>query len=331
MQICKKGSTGNPNFRKPALILLQILIYMAHNATFNLQSPTDWQDYELLDCGDFEKLERFGRFVLARPEPQAVWQKNLSEQEWEKQAHARYVREKGRQEQIVLNADKGNWQLQTKMPEEWMMRYQRGDMKLQFRLALTAFGHIGIFPEQAVNWNWIYDSIKELPISRPKILNLFAYTGGASLAAAAAGADVTHLDSVRQTITWTNENREASKLPEIRWVVEDALKFVRREAKRGNRYHGIIMDPPSYGRGPKGEKWVLEQNLNELVALAAELLEPRNAFFILNLYSMGLSALVMANLVRQHMGIDNPELGELYLSATSGHQLPLGTYLRLKR
>lgn len=304
---------------------------MSNNPTFNLLSPTDWQDYELLDCGDFEKLERFGRFVLARPEPQAVWQKALPEQEWDKQAHARYTREKGRQEQIILNTEKGNWQLNAKMPEEWMMRYHRGEMTLNFRLALTAFGHIGIFPEQAVNWNWIYDTLQALPVQRPKVLNLFAYTGGASLAAAAAGADVTHLDSVRQTINWTNENREASKLPEIRWVVEDALKFVRREAKRGNRYHGIIMDPPSYGRGPKGEKWVLEQNLNELVALAAQLLEPSNSFFILNLYSMGLSALVMANLVRQHMGVENPELGELYLKATSKHQLPLGTYLRLKR
>ncbi|WP_224995562.1 class I SAM-dependent methyltransferase [Cesiribacter sp. SM1] len=304
---------------------------MPDNYTLNLLSPTDWQDYELLDCGDFEKLERFGRFVLARPEPQAVWPKKLPEQEWEKQAHARYVREKGRQEQPVLNADKGNWQLNSKMPEEWLMRYQRGEMNIQFRLALTAFGHIGIFPEQAVNWNWIYDTIREMPLKRPRVLNLFAYTGGASLAAAAAGAEVTHLDSVRQTITWTNENREASKLPEIRWVVEDALKFVRREAKRGNRYHGIIMDPPSYGRGPKGEKWVLEQNINELVALGAELLEPRDSFFILNLYSMGLSALVMANLVRQHMGVQSPELGELYLQAKSGPQLPLGTYLRLKR
>lgn len=304
---------------------------MANTSTFNLLTPTDWQDYELLDCGDFEKLERFGRFVLARPEPQAVWQKNLPEQTWEKEANARYVREKGRQEQIILNAEKGNWQLSTKMPEEWQIRYQRGDMQLQFRLALTAFGHIGIFPEQAANWNWIYDTIQALPVKRPKILNLFAYTGGASLAAAAAGADVTHLDSVRQTITWTNENREASQLPEIRWVVEDALKFVRREARRGNRYQGIIMDPPSYGRGPKGEKWVLEQNLNELVALGAELLEPNNSFFLLNLYSMGLSAMVMANLVRQHMQVENPQLGELYLQATSGHQLPLGTYLRLKR
>ena len=304
---------------------------MSQPHTLKLLNPADWQDYELLDCGDFEKLERFGRFVLARPEPQAVWQKNLSEQEWDKLAHGRYMREKGRQEQIVLNTEKGNWLLYSKMPESWSMRYECNGMKLQFRLALTAFGHIGIFPEQAVNWNWIYDTIKALPVQRPRVLNLFAYTGGASLAAAAAGADVTHLDSVRQTITWTNENREASELPEIRWVVEDALKFVRREAKRGNRYHGIIMDPPSYGRGPKGEKWVLEQNLNELVALGAELLEPTDSFFILNLYSMGLSALVMANLVRQHMKVQDPELGELYLQAQSGHQLPLGTFLRLKR
>lgn len=303
---------------------------MAKNTSLHLLSPADWQDYELLDCGDFEKLERFGRFVLARPEPQAVWEKQLPEQEW-KNAHARYLREKGRQENLIHNSDKGNWQLSSKMPEEWYMKYQREGMQLQFRLALTAFGHIGVFPEQAINWNWIADTVKELPLQRPKVLNLFAYTGGASLAAAAAGAEVTHLDSVRQTVSWTNQNREASKLPEIRWVVEDAMKFVRREAKRGNRYHGIIMDPPSYGRGPKGEKWVLEQNLNELVALGAQLLEPQNSFFILNLYSMGLSALVMENLVAQHMQVKNPELGELYLQAQSGPKLPLGTFLRFKR
>ncbi|EMR00675.1 class I SAM-dependent methyltransferase [Cesiribacter andamanensis] len=304
---------------------------MATPHTFTLLSPADWQDYELLDCGDFEKLERFGRYILARPEPQAVWEKALPEAEWERQAHARYVREKGRQENIVLNAEKGAWQALKNMPEQWQIGYRHAGMQLQFRLALTAFGHIGVFPEQAENWNWIYQTLQQLPIQRPRVLNLFAYTGGASLAAAAAGADVTHLDSIRQTVSWSNQNRELSQLPDIRWVVEDAMKFVRREAKRGNRYHGIIMDPPSYGRGPKGEKWVLEQDLNELVALAGQLLEPANSFLLLNLYSMGLSALVMANLVRQHMGVEHPQMGELYLQAKSGHQLPLGTYLRFIR
>jgi 23S rRNA (cytosine1962-C5)-methyltransferase len=289
---------------------------------FQLLSPSDWKDYELIDCGNFEKLERFGQYTLIRPEPQA---------DWNRKADARYIREKGK-DQIVLNSDKGRWQIKTGMPENWYIDYHYKEMHLKFRLALTSFGHIGIFPEQAENWKFIYDTLlHKIKVLRPKVLNLFAYTGGASLAARSAGAEVTHLDSVKQTITWTNSNREASGLEDIRWVVEDAMKFIRREARRGNTYHGIIMDPPAYGRGPTGEKWVLEQGINELIELSAQLLEPTHSFCIVNLYSMGLSALVIDNLVGQHFGVKHSEMGELFLQSSSDLKLPLGTFLRFTR
>jgi 23S rRNA (cytosine1962-C5)-methyltransferase len=298
---------------------------------FQLLSPTDWTHYELIDCGNFEKLERFGQYTLIRPEPQAVWNKALSEEEWQRKSDARYIREKGK-DNLVLNADKGRWQTKPGMPESWYMDYGYKEMKLRFRLALTSFGHIGIFPEQAENWKYIYDTLlHDIKVLRPKVLNLFAYTGGASLAARAAGADVTHLDSVKQTITWTNSNREASGLEEIRWMVEDAMKFIKREARRGNRYHGIIMDPPAYGRGPTGEKWVLEQGINELIEVSSQILEPTHSFCIINLYSMGLSALVIDNLVQQHFHGPSSEMGELYLQSSQSQKLPLGTFLRFKR
>jgi 23S rRNA (cytosine1962-C5)-methyltransferase len=163
-------------------------------------------------------------------------------------------------------------------------------------------------------------------------LNLFAYTGGASLAAKAAGADVVHVDSVKQVINWSSENQEASNLTGIRWVIEDALKYVRREVKRGKTYHGIILDPPAYGRGPEGEKWILEENINELMKLCSQLLESKNAFFVLNLYSMGFSSLIADNLIKTHFAdVKNTELGELYLQDKSGKRLPLGVFLRFKK
>ncbi len=298
---------------------------------YRLLCPHDWQDYELLDCGDFEKLERFGDYVLARPEPQALWARRLPAAEWADRAHARYVREKGRA--VTPGADKGQWQTRPNMPENWFVGYQYEGMQLRFRLALTAFGHVGLFPEQAENWKFIYDTTQQLRAAQAevRVLNLFAYTGGASLAATAAGAKVTHLDAVRQTLTWTNANREASQLGEIRWMAEDALRFVRREVRRGSRYEGIVLDPPAYGRGPKGEKWILEENLPELMELCAELLTPAGAFLVVNLYSMGLSALVIQNLVSQHFGEADYEWGECYLEARTGPCLPLGTFLRFVR
>lgn len=294
-----------------------------------LLSPV-WQDYELIDSGDFEKLERFGRWVTRRPEPQAIWHKSLSEEEWQRTATATFRREAGSEE-------RGRWSLSPKQPEQWRISQRVGDRQIVFRLGLTSFKHLGIFPEQAENWNFIYESVRELVVrgggnsDRPKVLNMFAYTGGASLAAAAAGAEVTHVDSVKQCISWARENMEESHLEGIRWVVEDALKFARREVRRGHRYDGIILDPPAYGRGPEGEKWVLEQNIAEMLALCAELLSP-NGFLVLNLYSMGLSALLAKSAVNQLIPSPRTEqFGELYFTDRQGKNLPLGVYYRCKK
>lgn len=290
-----------------------------------LLSPTHFADYELIDSGDFEKLERFGKYFLRRPEPQAVWLPSLPEPEWRKRANASFVKEKN-------NPEKGEWHLQKGMPEQWFIDYQYKNMQFRMRLGLTAFRHIGIFPEQSINWDYIYDTIHSLDIPQSRVLNLFAYTGGASLAARAAGAAVTHVDSVKPVITWSRENMEASGQEGIRWVVEDALKFVRREAKRGNTYHGIILDPPAYGRGPEGEKWVLEDLIGEMMQLCSQLLEPKHAFLLLNLYSMGFSSLIAVNLVNAYFpGLQNPEYGELFIPDNAGKQLPLGVFFRGKR
>lgn len=293
-----------------------------------LLTPTHWKDYELIDSGGFEKLERFGKYILRRPEPQAIWDKRLSEAEWERLAHARFVREKVQQHNN--QGEKGGWTLKPGMPTQWNVRYKYKEMQLQMRLSITSFGHIGIFPEQAENWDFIYDTVQQLPAGS-KVLNIFAYTGGASLAAKAAGADVIHVDAVRPVVSWAKENMELSNLKDIRWVVEDALKFVKREAKRGSQYAGIIMDPPAYGRGPGGEKWVLQEQLNDLLQAASQILQPKNSFLVLNLYSMGLSAVVADTLVDSHFKAKNREYGEFYLASTSKQKLPLGMFLRFKQ
>ncbi len=308
----------------------------------------DFGDYELIDSGGFEKLERFGGRVLRRPEPQAIWRPTLPEEEWRRLADASFRRD-------ARNDERGEWRLRPGMPERWTMQYAYGDLRLAMRLGLTSFKHVGIFPEQAANWTFIYDTCRRLaaggggakgsaaarnacPVGRdgsagaPRVLNLFAYTGGATLAARAAGADVTHVDSVRQVVTWARENMEASGLEGVRWIVEDALKFVRREVRRGNRYRGIILDPPAYGRGADGEKWVLEENIREMLECCAQLLEPQGAFLVLNLYSMGLSSTLARTAVRQAFGAPASEQwGELCFADRGGKQLPLGTYYRFTR
>ena len=298
-----------------------------------LLAPSLWEDYELIDSGNFEKLERFGRCVTARPEPQALWNKSLSDGEWKERADAYFVRDKRSEE-------RGEWVCKPRTPEQWFVEYRYKELEMRMRLGLTSFKHVGIFPEQAENWNFIYDSVSALKNDSPhqpiKILNLFAYTGGASLAARGAGAEVTHVDSVKQTVTWSRENMEASAMDGIRWIVEDALKFVRREVKRGNRYHGIILDPPAYGRGAEGERWILEENLGEMLALCGELLGAApGCFLVLNLYSMGLSALLAQTATRQ-LVLKNTapaaeEIGELYFSDSFGKSLPLGVYYRFTR
>jgi 23S rRNA (cytosine1962-C5)-methyltransferase len=199
-----------------------------------------------------------------------------------------------------------------------------------FRLGLTAFKHVGIFPEQASNWDYIVESIGAMKTPKPRVLNLFAYTGGASLAAAAAGAEVTHVDSIKQVVSWSNENMQLSGLEDIRWMVEDALKFVQREVRRGNTYHGIILDPPAFGHGPKGEKWKLEENIAEMIRGVLQILDPKEHFLILNAYSLGLSALVIENLLKEHAG-SSLSIGELYLEAKTGVKLPLGVFGRTMR
>lgn len=284
---------------------------------------SQFTDYALIDTGDGEKLERFGNYTLRRPEPQAIWRKTLSEEEWRRRADASFLREERSEE-------RGEWRMKPQMPSRWSVRYDYKDMHLSMRLGLTSFKHVGLFPEQSANWNFIYDACRE--IGHAKVLNLFAYTGGATLAARAAGAEVTHVDSVKQVVTWSRENMESSGLDGIRWIVEDALKFVRREVRRGNKYDGIILDPPAYGRGANGEKWVLEENLGEMLECCAQLLDEKHGFLVLNLYSMGLSALLARTALRQiFTQTGDEQMGELYFADRFGKELPLGTFCRFSR
>lgn len=287
-----------------------------------LLSPANWKDYELIDCGDFEKLERFGKCITIRPEPQAVWPKILSNNDWQKQAHLKFV---------PKSSSTGEWKKIKPSPDQWEINYPLGHENLTFRLGLTAFKHVGIFPEQAVNWDVIYTYLSGL--NKPKFLNLFAYTGGASLAAKAAGADVTHVDSIKQVVTWANENMKKSNLDNIRWLVDDALKFVKKEMRRGNSYQGIILDPPSYGHGPSGEKWKLEDNIAEMMESVLQILDKEKHLLILNAYSLGFSALVPENLLRPYAVANHSELsvGELFLKAKSGVKLPLGVWGKLEK
>jgi 23S rRNA (cytosine1962-C5)-methyltransferase len=280
----------------------------------------------LLDSGNFEKLERFGKIVLIRPEPQAIWQPIGTEAAWKQQAHAHFTREQKDNYRFGEEV-KGGWKKLHQMDDSWHVQYNYKTLNVTLRLALTGFGHVGVFPEQGANWNFIYDTISSWSKSG-RVLNLFAYTGAASVVARAAGAEVTHVDASRPGLNWANQNMQLNSLNDIRWVYEDALKFVKREVKRGNKYNGIIMDPPPYGRGPEGEKWTLQEKLNELVYLASQLLEPTPSFFILSMYAVGLSALVGLNVVKSHFPRVNPEYGEFYLKSTTGRNLPMGTYLR---
>jgi 23S rRNA (cytosine1962-C5)-methyltransferase len=292
-----------------------------------LLQPSSWKDYELIDCGNFEKLERFGKFILIRPEPQAIWSKSLEEPEWKDRAHAKFVREQTDKFRFTDDV-KGGWSKNPAMPESWNVHYAHNSLNLILRLALTGFGHVGIFPEQGNNWNFIYDTITGWKIQRPRVLNLFAYTGAASVVARAAGAEVIHCDASRPGLNWASHNMELNSLKDIRWVYEDAFKFVKREVKRGNKYNGIIMDPPPYGRGPEGEKWTLQEQLDELVHMSSALLEKKNSFFILSMYAIGLSAVVGFNVAKTHFDMKDPEYGEFFLQSKQGKDLPMGTFLR---
>ena len=297
-----------------------------------------WSDYALEDSGNGEKLERFGKYLLIRPEPKALWDKTLSEKEWLARAHVRF--KPGAGFARAGKEDSGTWEKLRRMDDQWWISYSGGP-KFRLRLGLTAFKHVGVFPEQAPNWEYIYRNTSDLVqdaaaagAPKPRVLNLFAYTGGASLAAKAAGADVTHLDSVRQVVTWAHENQDASSLDGIRWLVDDAMKFVRREVRRGNTWQGIILDPPAYGHGPDGEKWKLDELLNEMLKGVSSILAPENSFMVLNLYSNGYSALLGETLVRQAFSLPataSLESGELALADSFGKALPLSIFVRLRR
>ena len=239
-----------------------------------------WKDYEVIDTSCGEKLERWGRYILLRPDPQVIWKTEKTVPEWNRLNGHYHRSSKGG----------GEWEF-FKLPEEWTISYR----ELNFRLKPFSFKHTGLFPEQAVNWDWCSERIREA--GRPvKVLNLFAYTGGATLAAASAGASVTHVDASKGMVTWAKENAAASHLEDapVRWLVDDCVKFVEREIRRGNKYDGIIMDPPSYGRGPKGEIWKIEESIYPFVELAAQLLSDDALFFLINSYTTGLQPAVLS-------------------------------------
>ena len=275
----------------------------------------DWKDYELLDCSGGERLERWGNVVLIRPDPQVIWNTPKEHPLWHR-ADARYVRSK---------EGGGHWECRRQLPEAWNINYK----DLQFKISPTGFKHTGLFPEQAVNWDMMRENITGAGRSI-KVLNLFAYTGGATLAAASAGASVCHVDAAKGMVHWARENAELSSLAErpIRWIVDDCAKFVEREIRRGNTYDAIIMDPPSYGRGRGGEVWKLEDQIYDLVKLCTGVLSDEPLFFLLNSYTTGLSASAMAYVLGVNMqkfggGVSAEEIG-LPVTA-SGMVLPCGS------
>jgi len=293
-----------------------------------LYSPQGFDSYSLIDSGEGEKLEQYGEYVIARPEPQALWTKTLPEAEWQKRADGWFKPATGKEKQPN---GRGAWVCKPSMPHSWFIRYSTDNLQLRFKLSLTSFGHIGLFPEQQCNWLYIYDTLRQMQQPEKNVLNLFAYTGAASLAARAAGANVVHVDAVKPMITWARENMEASQLNNIQWVVEDALKFVKREVRRKKKYHGIILDPPAYGRGPDGEKWLLETCLPELLSLCRDLLSTDKHFLILNMYSLGYSPLIAGNLLKGWFPDANPEIAELYLQDKNDKKLPAGIYSRFSK
>lgn len=283
-------------------------------------SPSAWRDYELIDTGDGEKLERYGSVILARPEPHALWRKALSDKEWQQRAQVRFISD-GRHS--------GTWKKKIDVPEGWPITYDTGELVLRFRVALTRTKQVGLFPEQASNWDFIFKACRDLP--QAKVLNLFAYTGGASLAARAGGAEVTHCDAFKPVVTWARMNMEASALTDIRWIVEDAFKFVKREVRRDSRYHGIVLDPPAFGRGPRGEQWKLEELLPELLSELHKILDPEKGFVVLNAYSLNFSSMVVANVMQDEFKPgEKLESGELYLRDQAGRQLPAGVFGRFR-
>lgn len=287
----------------------------------------NWKDYEVLDCSNGEKLERWGDYILVRPDPQVIWDTPKTLKGWKKM-NGHYHRS---------SRGGGEWEF-FNLPEQWTINYK----SLTFNLKPFSFKHTGLFPEQATNWDWFSDLISKEKIKSGndnpvKVLNLFAYTGGATLAAAAAGANVTHVDASKGMVNWAKENAVSSGLKDapIRWLVDDCVKFVEREIRRGNKYDAIIMDPPSYGRGPKGEIWKIEDSIHSFVKLCTQILSDKPLFFLINSYTTGLAPSVLAYMIEIEVGKKfggHVEAQEIGLPVSSnGLVLPCGASGRWSR
>ena len=276
----------------------------------------NWKEYEILDMANGEKLERWGDYKLIRPDPQIIWKEKSFPEKWNK-VNARYNRSK---------TGGGNWDFKTKLPAAWKVKYKN----LTFNIKPMGFKHTGLFPEQAVNWDWMIDKIENA--KRPiKVLNLFAYTGGATVACLSAGASVCHVDSSKGMVSWAKENVVSSGLEQeqVRYIVDDVIKFVQREIRRGNKYDAIIMDPPSYGRGTSGEVWQFENNISDLVKLCTQVLSDKPLFFLINSYTTGISAEVLSNILKINLKQYNGKItaGEIGLPMKNSNLiLPCGIY-----
>lgn len=287
-----------------------------------IQKLTKQNDYELLDSGDGEKLERFGDFIMSRPDPEILWNKSKDLSVWEK-SDLKFIR----------TGNKTKWIIKNRIPKSWNINFN----KLNFIIKPTSFKHVGLFPEQMMNWSWMENLIKNEKGKRDiNILNLFAYTGGATLACARSGARVCHVDSSKVVVGWARDNAKFSGLEDtpIRWIIEDVISFVKREIKRGKKYDGLIMDPPSFGHGPKDELWKIEKDFALLINLCKELLSDDPLFVLINGYTAGYSAITYENNLKDlMMGFDgNTKSGELVIEETdSGRLLPCGIFARWSR
>ena len=282
----------------------------------------NWKDYEILDMANGEKLERWGNIFLVRPDPQIIWKEKTFPNKWKK-VNAKYNRSK---------TGGGSWTFNSNLPKAWQIKYK----DLNFNIKPMGFKHTGLFPEQAVNWDWMIDKIKKEK-REIKVLNLFAYTGGATVACLSAGASVCHVDSSKGMVTWAKENVISSGLEKrpVRYIIDDVVKFVNREIRRGNKYDAIIMDPPSYGRGANGEVWQFENNIYDLVKLCMEILSDNPLFFLINSYTTGISATVLENILRINMNNKHKgkfSSGEIGLPMTDSKiVLPCGIYGRWEK
>lgn len=277
----------------------------------------DWKDYEILDMANGEKLEKWKDVILVRPDPQIIWKSKSFPERW-KNANARYIRS---------STGGGNWDFNKKVPANWQVKYK----ELIFNIKPMGFKHTGLFPEQAVNWDWMINKIQHANRDI-KVLNLFAYTGGATVACSYAGASVCHVDSSKGMVTWAKENITSSGLQNnpVRYIIDDVVKFVSREIRRGNKYDAIIMDPPSYGRGTNGEVWKFEENISDLVELCTKVLSDRPLFFLINSYTTGISSTVLENILRLNIKAKGKlSSGELGLPMKDSNLvLPCGIFSR---